>query len=88
MQRIDFGKIEGLIVRDSEPILDPLPRIICDVKLGTKNGPRPEASLDDFVLKDEVIELFAQFDALDGEILISLEVKHGLPFRIQWEAAA
>lgn len=88
MQRLNFGTIKGLIVRDSEPILNPHPRVIRDVKLGTKNGPRPEASLDDFFLKDEVIELFAQFDSFEGEILLSLEIKHGLPFRIQWEVVA
>jgi hypothetical protein len=88
MQDLDFGKIEGFALRDSEPVFDPPPRIIRDVKFGTQNGPRPEASLDDFALKGEVLELFSQFEAIDNAIIHSLEVKHGLPFRIHWEVAA
>ncbi len=88
MQRIGFGTIEGLIVRDGEPVLDPRLRIIREVKLGAKNGPRAESELDDFVLKAEVVDLFDQFDAFDTEKILKLEVKHGLPFRIQMEEIA
>lgn len=32
MQEINFGRIERLIIRDGQPVLDPAPRIIRDIK--------------------------------------------------------
>ncbi len=88
MQKINFGQIDGLAVQDGEPVFDPHPRVIRDVKLGSQTGPRPESDLEDFVLKDEVIELFSQLDSFINSTTIFIEVKHGLPFRIQWEVVA
>jgi hypothetical protein len=58
-------------------------------KFGGENGPRPELATTNFLLKQQVVELFAFFDQLqDGEIDV-LEIKHGLPFRmIVTEASA
>lgn len=88
MQRIDFGTIEYLVIREGEPVLDPRPRVIRDVKFGGENGPRPERALDDFVLKAQVLDLFAQLDSLSNGTISRLEVKHGLPFRMQVEEVA
>ena len=85
MQRIGFGTIEQLVIRDGEPVLDPPPRVIRDVKFGTENGPRPKADLNDFILKAQVRDLFAQFDLMGNGTIRCLEVKHGLPFRMQVE---
>jgi hypothetical protein len=83
LQQVNFGRIEGLTVRGGEPVLDPPPRVVREVKFGGENGPRPEGSLGDFPLKAQAVELFRFFDRLrDGRILL-LEVKHGLPFRLQ-----
>lgn len=88
MQNIGFGTIEHLVIREGEPILDPRPRVIRDVKFGAENGPRPELDLDDFVLKAQVVDLFAQFDSLGNGTIRCLDVKHGLPFRMQLEEVA
>jgi hypothetical protein len=88
MQAINFGHIEGLTVREGNPILDPPPRVIRDVKFGGENGPRPETGADDFLLKSQVVELFQQFDGLKDGVIAVLEVKHGLPFRMLIEVAA
>ena len=85
MQRLDFGTIEHLVIRDGEPVLDPSPRCIRDLKFGAENGPRPEAHLDDFPLKAQVRDFFAQLDSLGNATVLRLEVKHGLPFRMQVE---
>lgn len=85
MQYIGFGTIEHLVIREGEPVLDPRPRVIRDVKFGGENGPRPERDLDDFALKAQVLDLFAQFDALGNGTIRCLDVKHGLPFRMQVE---
>lgn len=85
MQRLDFGSIEHLVVRDGEPVLDPPPCVIRDVKFGGENGPRPESNLDDFVLRAQVLDLLARLGSIGNGTIRCLEVKHGLPFRMQWE---
>jgi len=87
MQRLDFGTIERLAVRDGEPVFDPPPRLVRDVKFGAENGPRPESCLDDFALKSQVRDLFAHLDTLGNGTIRSIEIKHGLPFRMQVEEA-
>jgi hypothetical protein len=88
MQRLNFGRIEGLMVRNSEPTLDQAPRIVRDIKIGSENGPRPELARDDFALKSQVEELFDHLSELgDGSVLM-IEVKHGLPFRLVIEHSA
>lgn len=85
MQELAFGSIEGLVIRDGEPSFDPPPRVVRDVKFGAENGPRPECTLDEFSLKVPVRDLFAHLDAMGNGTIRCLEVKHGLPFRMQVE---
>jgi hypothetical protein len=83
-QRINFGKIEHLRVSEGEPVLDPVPRVIETRKMGASNGPRPEADLQGFCLKSQVIELFVAMDET-GDGFVSITVKHGLPFSVEIE---
>jgi hypothetical protein len=85
MQQLGFGRIEQLPVRDGEPVLDPPPKVIRETKFGAVNGPRPEASLEDFALKAQVRELFDHLRSLRNATIRRLEVKHGLPFRMEVE---
>jgi hypothetical protein len=82
MQKLLFGRIENLLVRDGEPEFDPPPTIIREHKFGGENGSHPKLRADDFLLKDQVVDLFRQFDALGNGVIAVLEVKHGLPFRM------
>lgn len=88
MQRLDFGNIEGLVIRDGLPVLEPRPRLVRDVKFGAGNGRRSETGLTDFALKSSVRELMDTFASLGNANVRRLEVKHGLPFRMQVEEAA
>lgn len=88
MQGINFGYIEGLIVRAGAPVLNPPPRVVREVKFGGENGPRPEAGKQDFSLKAQVLELFAQMEAMGDAIIRRLDVKHGLPFKMTVEEVA
>ena len=88
MQRLDFGTIEGFIVRDGLPVLKPRPRVVRDVKFGAGNGCRSEAGLTDFALKSNVQELMDTFASLGNATVRRLEIKHGLPFRMQVEEVA
>lgn len=82
MQALNFGRIERLPVRAGEPVLDPLPTIVREVKFGGQNGARDEWALGDFALKAQVVELFRELDRLHDGLIDVLTVKYGLPFNM------
>jgi len=88
MQRINYGRIFDLPVRRGQPVMDPPPRIVREIKFGGENGPRPEASIEDFALKAQVVELFRYMDELQDGVISCIEIQHGLPFRMTVEDAA
>jgi hypothetical protein len=83
MQQIRFGRIEGLAVRAGEPVLEPALIVVREVKFAAENGPRPEASLQDFVLKHQHRDLFTLLDEMGDGTIATLTVKHGLPFHAE-----
>ena len=85
MQRINFGRIFDLSVRDGQPVMDPPPRVVREIKFGGDNGPRPEAAKTDFTLKAQVRDLFAQLEALGNGVIPCIEIQRGLPFRMTVE---
>lgn len=85
MQRINFGRIEGLLVRAGQPVLDPRPRIVREIKFGGENGPRPESVKSDFALKAQVRDLLAQLEMLGDGVIPCIEIQRGLPFRMTLE---
>ena len=64
--RINHGSIEDLEVRRSEPVFDPAPVVLRDVRLDADEGPRPELALGDFALGDEVCRLMRLLDKLES----------------------
>lgn len=85
LQNLNFGRIECLQVKAGEPWFEPAPRVLRKLKIGGDNGPRPETSLQDFCLKQQIIEMLeviAEFG--EGEVL-SIEVRNGLPFAMELE---
>ena len=88
MQSMNFGRIEQLCVRGGKLIMSPPPRVVRDVKIGGENGSRPEANLSDFALKKEVVELLGQIACLNNATIHSIEIKHGLPFKMAVEEDA
>ena len=82
MQDLNFGKFLGLVIKDGEPICNPLPQRKRELKFPGENGPRREREAVDFNLKCEVIELFAFFDQLQNGTIDVLEIRYGLPSRV------
>jgi hypothetical protein len=82
MQEINFGKIEKLLVQGGEPVLNPAPKIIKEIKFGGENGPKRELEVEDFALKAQVVELFSYLTVLDNAVVASIDIRHGLPFRM------
>src|SRR5688572_3476841 len=82
MQTVNYGRIERLQIRDGEPVFEPAPLVIREIKFGGDNGPRPEVERDDFMLKSRVRELFDRLAQLGTGTVPSLVVKAGLPFQM------
>ena len=56
--------------------------------MGSRNGPRPEIALNDFWLKQPVVDLIEAIREIgDGEIL-SITVMHGLPHVVEIQRRA
>jgi hypothetical protein len=81
MQEIHYGRLENLVVRDGQPLFSPPPRVVREVKFGGDNSPRRDLASADFLLKDQILDLFSQLDALGNGTIEVLEIKAGLPFR-------
>jgi hypothetical protein len=84
-ETINFGSIENLEVRDSEPMFDPPPVMLRDLKLDSDEGSRPELALADFVVSNEVMRLMGHLDELRHGKIRRVEVRGGLPRRILLE---
>ncbi len=85
-QEWNFARFERLSLRQGEPVLDPLPRIVREHKFGGENGPRPEARLEDFILKPQVVDLFKLLDEIGDGTIDVIVIKHGLPFSCELAA--
>jgi hypothetical protein len=82
MQRLNYGRIEGLAIQNGEPVFPPATRIIQDIKIGAENWPRPELTIEDFALKSSVIEFFDHLSRIGDGTVESIEVKGGMPFKL------
>jgi hypothetical protein len=82
MRRIKFGRIERLVIRGGEPVINPPPQIVREHKFGVSKPAQPHPQANASALKSEVVELFETLSNIqDGEVQ-ALEVRHGLPFRL------
>jgi integrase len=79
---VDFGQIIGLQIRDREPVFNPPPTVLLDVKLDADCIPRREVALHDFVLREEVHRLLERIDRLENGRLDRIEVRAGIPRRV------
>ena len=84
IEKLVFGRIEGLSVRDGQPCYDPAPRIVQEIKLGSEPECRPDRSNVDLTLKKEFESLFDQLSRL-REGVVDIEVRHSAPFRLVLE---
>lgn len=80
-----FGRIIGLCVLSGHPLFDPPPKLVHEIKFGGENGQRPESKTRDFTLKSQIIEMLDSIGRLGDGTLVTIEVKHGLPFSMSYE---
>ena len=84
-QSINFGEIRGLVVQDSEPMFNPSPTVLIDLRLEVAQEARLEIGLSDFVLCDEVCKFLGRLDRLKNARIERIEVRAGTPRRILYE---
>jgi hypothetical protein len=85
-QATNYGQIHHLEIRDSDPVLNPPPLILADIKLDSDEEPRSEVELTDFVLRDEICRLMAWLDELKVGTIARIEVRAGIPRRMVFES--
>ena len=83
MRRLHFGQILGLHLRTGNPVFDPAPQLVRDRKLAGESLPRPDPAGEDFLLKEQIVELFRLFGEIQDGVIELIEVKDGLPFRVR-----
>lgn len=83
MQANPYSSIYELPVANGDPVFDPSPRLVRDIKLAASdNCARPELQSGDFLLKREHLELFETLKRLGEGRIDEIQVKGGLPFRV------
>lgn len=81
-QSVNFGQICSLEVRDSDPVFNPPPQVLVDVKLDSDEELRPEINLIDFALPAEVCRLLDRLDKLKNATIERVEVRAGIARRV------
>ena len=82
MQEVNYGRIERLQIRDSEPVFDPPPTVLRLFLFGKENGPNTSHSTGGFALTKKVAELFEVFDRERSLSIQELMIDNGLPVRM------
>ena len=85
-QRMDFGRILSLEVRNGEPVLGPATAVLLDVKLDSAETSRPEHNPVDFVVCGAIVRLLATLDAIGNGSVEHVEVRAGIPVRMIFKA--
>lgn len=85
LQSINFGRVEGLEIRNGEPQFNPAPAVFVEVKLDVESHPRPELDVTDFELRIEVARLVEQLEELGSGSIERIDVRYGIPRRIVME---
>jgi hypothetical protein len=81
-QATNYGSIHHLEIRDSEPVFNPPPLVLVELKLDAEERARPEVELVDFNHSDEVVRLMDRLDELRNAMIECIEVRAGIPRRV------
>src|SRR5208337_2628038 len=74
--------IQSLHVRNSDPVWDPAPMVLSEVRLDIEESPRPEGELPDFKLSSEVQRLMRRLDQFRNGRIERIEIREGIPRRL------
>lgn len=83
MQRIGYGRILCLVVKNGLPCLDPPPDAIQHIKLNPKKDASSICDPEGFVLKTHHLNLVQQLREVNDGVIDEIEVSDGLPVMIR-----
>lgn len=80
MQRVRFGRIEHLIVRDGDPVIEPgTTRVVRSIRFEGESDPHPALDRHDTVLKAGVVNLLQRLEEIGNGMVTVLRFGDGLP---------
>ncbi|MBI3694156.1 MAG: hypothetical protein HY238_04870, partial [Acidobacteria bacterium] len=82
-----FGRFEFLRIECGEPVLDPWPTMVRDVKFGAQGRPQSWEASHNFALKKQVAEFFECVRSMEASEIRVLRIHDGLPFSLELELA-
>ena len=85
MRGIRYGRIENLRIEAGQPLIRPGQAVVQEIKFGSDDSSRPSSDLNDYLLKRQVVELFEFMDSAGDGLVHTLEIKGGLPFKVEAE---
>jgi hypothetical protein len=83
-----FGRIENMSVREGQPVFNCNVKVVRVARFGRCTDAAKASRTDEFELKREVPDLFAELMRLENGTVIRLEFRHGLPFLLETAATA
>jgi hypothetical protein len=84
-QAINYGEVQNLEIRNSDPVFNPPPLVLVALKLEADTIGRDEVELADFDLRDEVCRFMMKLDELRDTTIRRIEVHAGTPRRIVYQ---
>jgi hypothetical protein len=81
-QRVNYGSILDVQVRDGDPCFAGPLNVSVDVRLDGNLVERPELNLPDFALPIESCRLLSQIDSLGNGVVEKIVVHDGIPRRV------
>jgi hypothetical protein len=83
IRRFRFGQIRRLRVRNGEPVWDPCPEIVSDIKFGGDRPALPMHESNGRTLKPAFLQLFDEFERRKDFTIECLQFNDGVPTRRQ-----
>lgn len=83
MQEIHYGRIEGLVISDGEPVIESSTIVFRDVKFGPNSSKKPVLVDHNYLDKPQIASMLQQFHALGDSVVEFLDIHDGLPFRMR-----
>jgi len=85
MQKINFGRLQDILIRNGEPDLARGVLAVRTIKLDGDNDARRETAIKDYQLRSETVGLIRHLVAMESGLVKKVEIRHGLPVLIEVE---
>lgn len=83
MQRRNYGTLEGVLMKNGDPLITDETIVNQTIKIGGNNGPRREHRLHNYELKSAQIQFLEELKAIPDGSLFDVVFSGGLPLFIQ-----